>query len=186
MPMTKKAPAKKPVAKKTAKQAKGSGNDWALVEILKAVQGLGEAVVELSKKNGKTPVALAPAPEKTPAQPPVTEQATELFVTKQFGDGPVDGKEEVIAVHKFLTEPTRVTVDAGLTINLGNYETARIRVGISVPCYREEADAAYDQAYGWVTDRVEEETKKMRGVGKTALTSQTTSENGTSAKEVPY
>ncbi len=181
MTMAKKAAAKKPVAKKVAKKtkAKSSGGDWALVEILKSVQGLAAAVVAQTEVL-KTPEVVIAEVGKTP--PATSEQAIELFVTKQFGDGPVDGKEEIIAVHKFVTEPTRVTVDAGLTINLGNYETARIRVGISVPCYREEADAAYEQAYGWVTDRVAEETKKMRSVGKSAITSQTTSENGSNGK----
>ncbi len=47
---------------------------------------------------------------------------------------------ESIAVHRFETSPAEVTVDYSLTVNLGNYESAKIGVIVTVPCYKEEID----------------------------------------------
>lgn len=70
--------------------------------------------------------------------------------------------EEVIEVRKFITEPATVSVDYALTINLGNYESARIGVALTVPCYREEIDQAHVFAKEWAEARVKAEQKEIR------------------------
>lgn len=67
------------------------------------------------------------------------------------------GDEDVIAVHKFETEPAEVGVDYALTMNLGNFNSAKISVSVRVPCYKEEIDEAYEFAQGWVETRVSKE-----------------------------
>jgi len=57
-----------------------------------------------------------------------------------------DEKEDYIEVGTFVTEPAIVTIKKGLTINLGDYESARIDVGVSLPCYKEEIPAALETA----------------------------------------
>ncbi len=47
-------------------------------------------------------------------------------------------EEEYIAIRPFLTTPAQGELSAGRTINLGNYESAKVQVTITVPCYREE------------------------------------------------
>lgn len=88
-------------------------------------------------------------------KPPVQAKTT-ATITKQFGkdSSKQEVAEETIAVHTFITQPAVVGVEAGLTINLGNYESARISVSISVPCYAEERDAAYNEACKWVEERI--------------------------------
>lgn len=73
-----------------------------------------------------------------------------------------EGDEDVIAVHRFETEPATVSVDYALTMNLGNFESAKISVSVQVPCYREEIDDAYQFAQSWVEERVSKERNMIR------------------------
>jgi len=89
-----------------------------------------------------------------------------IFVTRSIKK---DGREEssedddIISVHKFRTEPAHVQVDYSLTINLGNFESARVGVSVRVPCYAEEIDDAYAYAQSWVAKRVGEERDLIQG-----------------------
>jgi hypothetical protein len=91
----------------------------------------------------------------------------QAFVSKQFL---VKGKEvdtpqsdpELLGVHLFQTEPARVAVEMGMTINLGNFESVRISVSLTVPCYSEEKDAAFDYAKKWVEKRTLAEANEAR------------------------
>jgi hypothetical protein len=65
--------------------------------------------------------------------------------------------EDIIAVHKFETTPAEVAVDYALTMNLGNYESAKIGVSVRVPCYVEEVDQAYEFAQAWAEERLQRE-----------------------------
>lgn len=91
-----------------------------------------------------------------------------LTVTKQFKLGAdskwTDPKEidEQISVGRFLTAPAMVGCELGSTINMGNYESARVMVTVSVPCYREEVSAAYDWAKDFVEERFKKEVAEAR------------------------
>lgn len=54
--------------------------------------------------------------------------------------------------------PALVEVSIGLTRNLGNYESVRLHVGITLPCPANatDIDNAYDEAKGWVDTRIEQ------------------------------
>jgi len=55
-----------------------------------------------------------------------------------------------------------VSVERGVTLNLGDYESMRFSVGLTMPC-RAEVQAiqrAYDVALAWVDARVNEEVEK--------------------------
>ena len=67
-----------------------------------------------------------------------------------------EGEGDVIAVHNFATEPASVTVDYHLTMNLGNFESARI--GVSV-----EIDDAYEFAAAWAEERIGKERDMITG-----------------------
>lgn len=55
-----------------------------------------------------------------------------------------------------FTDGTLLTVEGGRVINLGNYETARIGVSLTVPCTKETLDEAYQYATGWVSEKIDE------------------------------
>lgn len=74
-----------------------------------------------------------------------------------------EGEGDVIAVHNFATEPASVTVDYHLTMNLGNFESARIGVSVQVPCYKEEIDDAYEFAAAWAEERIGKERDMITG-----------------------
>ena len=112
-------------------------------------------------------------PEKKSPEPWVDSNAqreivepVQVFVTKQYKingkDGEPQTKEEVISVQKFVTEPARVSFALGLTLNLGNYESARIDVGMYAPCYREEAHDAYLFARKFVMERLVTEREAIK------------------------
>lgn len=69
--------------------------------------------------------------------------------------------DQNIAIRCFVTEPAEVTLEQGLTMNLGNFETAKITVGIRVPCYVEEVNDIYTLAQQWVSDRIQAERKAV-------------------------
>lgn len=69
--------------------------------------------------------------------------------------------EEVIGIHKFITEPARVGTKVGVTVNLGNFDSVRIDVWCEVPCYKEEIDEAQDFVQAWCEQRVETEKKRV-------------------------
>lgn len=50
----------------------------------------------------------------------------------------------------------RVSIEGGRTVNLGNYESARINVSISMPCTKEDLNETYEWASKWVDEKVSE------------------------------
>jgi hypothetical protein len=100
----------------------------------------------------------------------VKEVPTELVVSRQFKFG-ADGawtlpetKEEKIAIHRYVTQPATVGVELGATVNMGNYESARVLVSLTVPCYREEVDGACSWAKDFVEERFKKEIAEARNV----------------------
>lgn len=92
---------------------------------------------------------------------------TQLKVTRQFTKSGRDvglalDREESLAVHQFQTEPAKVAVEMGMTINLGNYEAARVSVMLTVPCYMEEHETAYEYARKFVEKRVLQEAEEAK------------------------
>lgn len=71
--------------------------------------------------------------------------------------------EEVVAVAKFETQPALVRRGYGLTINQGNYESARVDISVTVPCYVEDLEAADEFARRFVEERIEKEVASVRG-----------------------
>lgn len=72
-------------------------------------------------------------------------------------------KEFVRKVGVFKTEPARVVVQKGLTMNLGNYESARVTVGFESPCYVEEVREVEQVLNELVEKRIQEEVVEVRG-----------------------
>ena len=94
-------------------------------------------------------------------------QATQARVLRHYKfkqhAGVANGTEEILEVRRFVTPPATVRMDLGLTLNMENFEFARIDVGITVPCYQEEVGDAYEWAKLWVVERLMKEKDAVRG-----------------------
>lgn len=92
---------------------------------------------------------------------------TQVKVSRQFVKSGRDvglavEQDESLDIHAFATEPAKVTVEMGMTINLGNYESARVAVTLTVPCYLEEHETAYEYARKFVEKRVLQEAEEAK------------------------
>lgn len=90
------------------------------------------------------------------------------FVNKQlFQNGkPRDegaATEETLEPREFKGQPSEIFAEFALTMNLGNYESAKVTVGLRVPCSAEDKDADYETIRNWVTERVRKEALLVRG-----------------------
>lgn len=84
-------------------------------------------------------------------------EAGQGYVTKQYKDG-TSTEETIPFLMKASASPmASVRVDIGLTRNLGNYESLKVSVGITLPCAAnaEEIDMTYHEAKGWCDARIE-------------------------------
>ena len=50
----------------------------------------------------------------------------------------------------------------GLTLNLGNYEAAKISVTVELPCAPEDCEETYNDAVKFVEEKVAKEAAKIR------------------------
>jgi len=76
----------------------------------------------------------------------MAEEVAIAFIDGRFShkgeDYKTDAKEEVVFTHDFKGPVARVRRGYGLTMNLGNFESARFDVTLELPCYVEDIDAA--------------------------------------------
>ena len=56
----------------------------------------------------------------------------------------------------------KVSYSITRTINLGNYESARVDVGLKLPCYIEEIPAAFEKAQRIVQARLVKESEEIK------------------------
>lgn len=70
-----------------------------------------------------------------------------------------------LMVRKFEVEPAYVRVNAGVTRNLGDYESLRVDVAVTVPCYTEEIDDIIAKAGDIAASHLDEEVDKFMGEG---------------------
>lgn len=87
--------------------------------------------------------------------------AGRVFVNRTLF-GVTETETEQLAVQKFVTNPAYVKVALGMTVNLGDFESARMDVSLSVPCYQEEVTQVYPKVQKWVEDRVSAEVDAIR------------------------
>jgi hypothetical protein len=71
--------------------------------------------------------------------------------------------EELVSVHLFHGPTALVRRGYGLTLNLGDYEAARLDVSLTVPCYLADIDAADKYAAEWCSERITQEVQEIRG-----------------------
>lgn len=75
--------------------------------------------------------------------------------------GQTTEKEEIISVRPFATATATVGYNGTRTVNLGNYNSIKVGVFCSLPCYVEELDSAFKAAKKFVEDRMEIEIEEI-------------------------
>lgn len=78
--------------------------------------------------------------------------------------------KEAVTEHK-VSEPALipqskravVTVAGGLTINLGDFNNAKVYVSVALPCSEDELEETYAFAVGWVDSKISEAQKMIKG-----------------------
>lgn len=83
---------------------------------------------------------------------------------KDVGEG--EYEEHQVLVDVFETEPAIVEGGMGMTINLGNYESLRIDVGVKMPCYKEEIAQAHEKIFEMVMSELFRRTTEVKEVLK--------------------
>jgi len=111
---------------------------------------------------------------------PVHMEPIVLTVRRQYkhsGDLVVDPEEEVeeIAVQDFHVDPAHASLRVNHTLNLGNFWSLSVQVGLDAPHYREEHKEAWEFVAKTVAERLLEqieagkerasELRKKRGTG---------------------
>ena len=107
--------------------------------------------------------AKAKAPTVAPEQAIAGDEAVNAkvgvgSVSKEYPDGSIVEHQEVVGEKVTPDAPAYVSVSMGVTRNVGNYESVKIHVGITLPCAptSDDIDATYNEAKGWVDARVEQ------------------------------
>lgn len=72
--------------------------------------------------------------------------------------GSFTAQEEVVMVEAL----GQVGTSRGLTLNLGNYESAKIDVWVSFPCTPDEADSVFEKAAAFCDERLQVEVLKIK------------------------
>ena len=70
-------------------------------------------------------------------------------------------REEIIEITPFEGETACVSVDGGMTVNMGNYESCRVGVMIAMPCYPEEVEAVHKVVSATVEKVMQEEVGEL-------------------------
>jgi hypothetical protein len=89
----------------------------------------------------------------------VTRQFTKNGEIKREDD---DAENVSVPVMDERAAIAKVTYSAGATLNMGNYESAKIAVGIELPCYVAEIDEAYKTAIKLVESTLQPEINDVR------------------------
>lgn len=100
-------------------------------------------------------------PAVTAAAPKATAQATVDVVNKKGKEVIAESNQEETVELPSTLEPAvdrskwcEVGLELSNTINLGNFESARISVSLKVPCDHEEINETFDFAVGWIDKRI--------------------------------
>jgi hypothetical protein len=108
-----------------------------------------------------------PAPDEK-SEPLAIETREKIMEVRKTMFGKEEVSNERIRIRPFVSHPASISVKAGITINLGNYESARVDVMMTMPCYPEEIDGVYEDVKSWVDGRVDHVKKEIEvAIGRT-------------------
>ena len=125
----------------------------------------GDPPATVTEPTKVDPDASEPGPEpEVGARTTITRDK----ITKRYVDGkPVlesDSTEEIVAVAMYPegTPLAEVSYDCKMTLNLGNFESVSLTVGVKLPSVVEEIDDAFTAAKAFVDGRLNTEVAGIR------------------------
>lgn len=73
-------------------------------------------------------------------------------------------KEERVSLEALGSNPAEVSIEAGITLNMGNYESAKVTVSLKRPCVntKEGVDKAHEEIKIWVMQKIDEARDELR------------------------
>lgn len=98
---------------------------------------------------GKKPLLSAQLKKATVHETVATPEKKEPEEVSYTLDG-LDDSVQLAEAH------TTVAVNLGMTVNLGNYNSAKVGVILTMPCSPKDIDGTFGFAKSWVEDRVQE------------------------------
>lgn len=105
--------------------------------------------------------------EKVGLVPVKTERRT-IQTSRLFYEGKILKKEEFhedlveVAIHEKDVALAQISYTTGLTLTTAPYESAKISVSCTLPCYVEEMSEAFEVAKGFVELRIKREASSIR------------------------
>lgn len=98
---------------------------------------------------------------------PVTNE-TKLVVSSQVTENQVivnkESREETVNTRRFDGQPAVVSLTFGATIETGEYQFARVDVGVYVPCAPDKAEIekTYEEARAFVSEKIKSEISSIK------------------------
>lgn len=89
---------------------------------------------------------------------------SKVVATTQFNQT-VEDSEEIPVMLSSTTEVARIRVERGYTINLGNYESAKVHVSVELPCDVDKVENEITALSTWVEELANAEADRVSGVG---------------------
>ena len=121
-----------------------------------------------TKTEPKSEVKSAPKPKATPEPLETKADHGSIIVERQYRipteaePTKYETKTLRTPVMRFLTQPAKVTVKYGATLNIGNYESARVDVAVEMPCYSEDVDETYRLVSDYAGTLIESQVEDIR------------------------
>jgi hypothetical protein len=87
-----------------------------------------------------------------------------MYPSSEQNVGTPQFEQEKIEIKKFETSPAHVMYSNGATISMGNYESAKVEIGVTLPVYMEEIDEAFKVAEKIVNERLDKEVTNLKAL----------------------
>jgi hypothetical protein len=88
-------------------------------------------------------------------------------VVKKLMKSEVSNDVETSTIHKGVVNQQdkmmKLSLEGSHTLNLGNYESAKISIGLVVPCSMETLEESYTWGTDWIGQKLEEAAKEAKG-----------------------
>ena len=95
--------------------------------------------------------------------------AGKVWVRTQFGHDKSDiiesDRDLEVNVYPANVPIGKVKASCGLTLNIGNYESARVDAGVELPCAVEEVSMAFNRAWEIVQEEIHKQGLRIRAGG---------------------
>ena len=93
---------------------------------------------------------------------PIVITVDHRYVLSNGNEVALTKAHETAEVVEFKTKPAAVRRSFGVTLNQGNYESARIDVSVEVPCYLEDLALADEYARNFCEERLRAEVLMLK------------------------